>query len=122
MIAIFPATDQTYVWAIPDKGEVQFAIEPLGKENLQQIVVHLRRALDSDPEIFGDILAFDLSWAHSLYRRLLQPVEKGWKDASDVIVVAHGPLTQLPFSVLPTAPVMPGPEKHELFARYGMVP
>ncbi|MFH1857975.1 MAG: tetratricopeptide repeat protein [Candidatus Omnitrophota bacterium] len=118
LIALFPATDQTYVWAIPYKGEVHFAIEPIGKENLQRIVVHLRQALDSDPGSFGDIPAFDLSRAHSLYRQLLQPVEKGWKDANDVIVVAHGALAQLPFSVLPTAPVMPGPEQYELFARY----
>lgn len=122
LITIFPSADQTYVWAIPYKGEVQFAIEPIGKENLQKIVVHLRKALDSDPGNFGDIPAFDFSRAHSLYRQLLQPVEKGWKDASDVIVVAHGPLAQLPFSVLPTTPVLPGPEKYELFTRYRMIP
>ena len=122
LIALFPATDRTYAWAIPYKGEVHFAIEPTGKENLQKIVVHLRKAVDSDPSIFGDIPAFDLSQAHSLYRQLLQPVEKGWKDANGVIVVAHGPLGQLPFSVLPTNPVKPSPEKYELFARYRKVP
>lgn len=122
LIVIFPADVSTYVWAIPHKGETMFAVAPLNETDLQGMIAHLRGALDIDPGIFGDIPEFDLARAYSLYRQLLHPVEDGWKDAQDLIVVAHGPLAQLPFSVLPTTSVTLGPEKYELFATYRKVP
>jgi CHAT domain-containing protein len=122
LIVIFPADVRTYVWAIPHKGEIIFAVAPLNEGDLQGTIAHLRGALDIDPGTFGDIPKFDLPRAYSLYRQLLHPVEQGWKDAQDLIVVAHGPLAQLPFSVLPTTSVVLGPEKYELFATYRKVP
>jgi CHAT domain-containing protein len=53
---------------------------------------------------------------------LLKPVEKGFAGASDLLVVAHGPLGQLPFSVLPIAPVRLNLNKGELFSNYRKVP
>jgi len=122
LIVIFPAGVRTYVWAIPHKGEIMFAVVPLNEGDLQRIIAQLRKALDVDPGTFGGIPEFDLARAYSLYRQLLQPVEDGWEDAQDLIVVAHGPLSQLPFSVLPTTSVVLGPEKYELFAKYRKVP
>ncbi len=122
LIVIFPAIARTYVWAIPHKAETQFAVVPLNEEDLRPIIAQLRKALDIDPGTFGDIPEFDLSQAFSLYSKLLRPILDGWKDAKDLIVVAHGPLAQLPFSVLPTNSITLGPEKHELFSNYRKVP
>jgi CHAT domain-containing protein len=85
-------------------------------------VAELRKALDPRPEAYGDIPEFDLEKAHNLYGKLLEPVQKGWNDAKDLIVVAHGPLGQMPLSVLPTAPVTPTRKETELFALYRDVP
>ena len=52
----------------------------------------------------------------------MKPVEGVWKDAQELIIVASGPLGQLPFSVLPTARVALEKEKNELFANYREVP
>ncbi len=122
LIIIFPAIARTYVWAIPYKGETQFAVVPLNEGDLQRIIAQLRKALDIDPGTFGGIPKFDLSLAYSLYSKLLRPVVDGWKDTNDLIVVAHGPLAQLPFSVLPTNSFTIGPEKDELFSNYRKVP
>ncbi|MCK5203537.1 MAG: CHAT domain-containing protein, partial [Desulfobacterales bacterium] len=122
LITIYPAFDRTYVWAIPHKAEIKFAVVPIGKKDLQKTVTYLRKALDSEPGTFGDIPEFDLAQAHDLYSRLLKPVEKGFAGASDLLVVAHGPLGQLPFSVLPTAPVRLDRNKSELFSNYRKVP
>ena len=122
LITIYPAFDRTYVWAIPHKAEIKFAVVPIGKKDLQKTVTYLRKALDSEPGTFGDIPEFDLAQAHDLYSRLLKPVEKGFAGASDLLVVAHGPLGQLPFSVLPIAPVRLDLNKGELFSDYRKVP
>jgi CHAT domain-containing protein/Tfp pilus assembly protein PilF len=122
MISIYSSNDSTFVWAIPPRGEVRFEVIRLGKIKLTQIVDNLRQALNPDPETFGDIPEFDVGLAYRLYNLLLEPVEKALENATDLLIVAHGPLGQLPFSVLPTASVSLGPEKGELFSNYSSVP
>ncbi|PQP35577.1 hypothetical protein C6A37_01840 [Desulfobacteraceae bacterium SEEP-SAG9] len=122
LVSIYTAYNQTYVWAFPRKGKVQFAVVPIGKEELHKTVVRLRKSLAPRPETFGDIPGFDLSLAYDLYHKLLRPVEDAWKDAKALIIIAAGPLGQLPFSVLPTASVRLGQEKNELFGNYRKVP
>ena len=122
LISTHSTENQTYVWAVPQKGQVQFEIVPLGRNDLQKAVNHLRMALDPKPETFGDIPEFDLAGAHELYTMLLKPVEKGWKDAKDLIIIASGALGQLPFAVLPTASVRLDQEKSDLFSKYRKIP
>ncbi len=122
MISIYSTNDWTLIWAIPPRGKVHFEVIRLGETELAQIVAGLRQALHPDAKTFGDIPKFDVSLAYRLYSLLLKPVEKGWENATDLLIVAHGPLGQLPFSVLPTASVSLGPEKGELFSNYRNVP
>lgn len=122
LISIYATEDHTYVWSIPNRGEIKFATAGLGKKQLKQIVDHLRLALDPKPETFGGIPEFDLERAYDLYGKLLKPVEDSWKDAEELLIVASGSLGQLPFSVLPTTPVKLGRERRELFANYRKVP
>ncbi|MBL6970571.1 MAG: CHAT domain-containing protein [Desulfobacterales bacterium] len=122
MISIYTSGRQTHVWAIPHQGEVQFSSIPFSAQDFKKTVVHLRKALDPRPKTFGDIPEYDLSAAYKLYSRLLKPVEKGWKDSENLLVIAPGPLGQIPFSVLPTALVKFGKERRELFAEYRSIP
>jgi CHAT domain-containing protein len=122
LISIYSSDDKTYVWTIPHKGEVRFSAARLGKKKLRQIITKLRKALDPEPTVFGDIPEFDLAQAYELYTELLKPVEKGWENATDLLIVAHGPLGQLAFSVLPTAPVSLSKEQDQLFGNYRKVP
>jgi len=122
LISIYTSKNHTYVWALPYKGEMKFSIVKLSKNNTGKIVTRLRKALDPEPKTLGDIPEFDLSLAHELYRNLLKPVEEGWNDASELIIVSPGLLGQLPFSVLPTSPVRLGKQENELFSNYRQVP
>ncbi|MEW6668960.1 MAG: CHAT domain-containing tetratricopeptide repeat protein [Thermodesulfobacteriota bacterium] len=122
LLSIYTSEDHSYLWAIPREGKVRFSAAPLGKGTLSETVAALRRALDPKPDTLGDIPSFDLAAAHGLYQRLLQPVEQGWRDAKDLIVVAGGPLGQLPLSVLPTASVSLDMDRGELFSSYRNVP
>jgi CHAT domain-containing protein len=122
LISIYSTDNKTYVWAIPHKGEVRFSASHLEKKKLRQIIAELRKALDPEPTVFGDIPEFDLTQAYELYTELLKPVEKGWENATDLLIVAHGPLGQLAFSVLPTAPVSLNKTQDELFSDYRKVP
>jgi len=121
-ISIYTADDESYVWVIPHEGQATFSAVPLGRGRLSQMVADLRKSLDPKPQTLGDIPEFDTHNAYDLYRQLLMPVERGWKDATDLLIVAHGPLGQLPFAVLPTAPVLPGADQKVLFSRYKKVP
>lgn len=93
----------------------------MGKKKITRIASQLREALAPDPETLGDIPAFDLQQAYGLYNDLLKPVEAAWKEARHLIIVAHGPLGQLPFAILPTAAVQ-RQENDVLFANYRNVP
>lgn len=120
-VSIYSADDFSYVWLIPPEGEALFSTIPLGRKRLAQMVADLRKALDPKPISLGDIPEFDTSLAYDLYRQLLEPIEKGWKNAKDLLIVAHGPLGQLPFALLPTAPISLK-EEQELFGKYRQVP
>ncbi len=121
-VVTFVAKDRTYVWAIPRQGAIAFGAAPLGEEALASAVTSLRRALDPTAKTLGDIPEFDLVRANTLYRALLEPVAAGWRGAESLLVVAHGPLGQLPFALLPTDPVPLPPERGPIFSNYRSVP
>jgi CHAT domain-containing protein len=120
-ISIYTSDKHSYVWVISHEGQTAFSAVPLGRQRLSQIVADLRRALDPKPITLGDIPKFDISLAYELYRRLLEPVKNGWQSAKDLLIVAHGPLGQLPFALLPTGPSRVA-EDQELFSHYRNIP
>ncbi len=122
LILIHTSRKSTYVWAIPRNGKVMFSTAPIGSNELSRIVSYLRKALAPDLETFGDIPDFKLDTAYDLYNKLLKPIEVTFKDATDLLIVSHGPLGQLPFSVLPTAPFSLSKENNVLFDNYRQVP
>jgi CHAT domain-containing protein/tetratricopeptide (TPR) repeat protein len=124
LIATYVGEERSFVWAVPAQGPVAFAAAPLGKAEMGRLVAELRKALDPNAATLGDIPAFDVALANKLYAALLQPVEAGWKASKSLLVVPHGPLGQLPFAVLVTAPTQlpPDREGQAIFANYKGVP
>jgi len=122
LISIYTSDNKTYVWAVPYHGEIKFASSPLGNKELSRIVANLRKSLDSHPAIFDDVPPFDLAQAYVVYSNVLKPVEAGWKDATDLLVIDSGSLAQLPLALLPTSQYKLGAEQDELFAGYKNVP
>ena len=122
LIATYVGEGRTYVWAVPKVGPVAFSAADIGHDDLANTIAILRAALEPNAATLGEIPAFDLSVAHDLYKMLLGPVETGWKDATSLLVVAHGPLGYLPFSVLPVATASVDSAREPLFSDYRRVP
>ncbi len=122
ILTVIPTSNETYVWAIPSNGPITFKVLNLTDNDIKKAVDHLRMALDPKPQTFGDIPDFDLEVAYSLYRELLVPIKSGWETAEHLIIIAPGPLGQIPISVLPTQNVKLENNETELFSNYRKVP
>ena len=106
LIVFHVAEDVTYAWALPaDGGDMAFALVPVKRDDLADMVDELREAVDPGYlQTLSDIPRFNVELAHKLYKTLLEPLMAGWKDAKELVVVANGPLGALPFSMLVTKP------------------
>ena len=123
LIATYVTQDRTFVWAVPKTGPVAFAAVLQGKDDIELEVALMRSGLDTTGiEYIGDILDFDLVAARNLYTAILEPVEAGWRETQSLLIVPHGALGQIPFSLLVSEPVELEPEAGLLFSRYQAVP
>jgi tetratricopeptide (TPR) repeat protein len=103
MISIYVGEDRSYVWALPKMHPAQFVAADIGREKIKETVKSLRAALAPDGvKTVGDIPQFDVAAAYYLYKKLLKPVEEGWKGANTLIVVPHGAMGYFPMSLLVT--------------------
>ena len=98
LLSIYTTRDRTFLWAMPRGGAVAFAVVPLGEQALAELVGRVRNALDPNVTAVSHIPEFDLSAAHEIYARLLEPVRAGWGRSRELLVVAHGPLARIPLS------------------------
>ena len=80
------------------------AVVDIPNTAIAEIVVKLRKALDPSAVDIRQQPSFDFVSAHDLYKKLLEPVAAGWADAQELLIVPHGRLSELPFSVLVTGP------------------
>lgn len=105
LIATYSGRRRTYVWAIDAAGATAFAAAELGREDLTDMVGMIRSAVEPEGGTLADLPEFDLATAYELYSDILEPVKAGWGNSKSLLIVAHGPLGWLPFSLLPTRPV-----------------
>jgi CHAT domain-containing protein len=110
MLMTFVGENATYVWAISAR-QAGWHMVPAGRETLSGAVQTLRSSLDPtaparaatalDPVPLGK-LPFSRDTAYLLYAYLFAPLEPVFSRAAHVFIVADGPLTSLPFSLLIT--------------------
>ncbi|MGE0093762.1 MAG: CHAT domain-containing protein [Alphaproteobacteria bacterium] len=121
MVAVYLGTERSFVWAVPKSGAPNFAAVPLSAKQVADQVAALRSALDPNVSRVSDLPAFDVGGAYRLYQAILGPVEAGWKDARNLVVVTNGALGYFPFGLFPTQTGMPA-KANEIFAEYRKVP
>ncbi len=112
----------TFVWAVPKQGQVAFARVQDSPRQLEEKIKKLRSALEPQVAMISEIPPFDVALAHELYTLLLKPVESGWKNSKNLIVVTNGALGLLPLGLLPVAPAELKADGGPLFAGYRSVP
>jgi CHAT domain-containing protein len=122
LISVFVGHERSYVWAVPSAGPVRVAVVPLHSGAVETLVNRVRATVESGARTIGEIPAFDLGAASALHEAFLEPVVAAWRDARELLIVPHGALGRLPFSVLPTRPVNLAAEQEPLFGRYREVP
>ncbi len=122
LVATYVGDRASYVWAVPKTGPALF--RPVARDRLEVLsrVGRLRRALDPNATTLGDIPDFDVALAHELYRDFLDPVRVSWQGSENLLVVADGPLGQLPMGVLVTEAVSAPSDRQLLFDGYRDVP
>ena len=118
LISVLSGSERTYVWAIPQSGDIAFSASKLGESDIQKIVTDLRKSLDPGDVALERLPAFDLAEAHRLYTELLAPGEAAWKKADTLLIATGGTLGQLPFSVLPVTAAPAGKDAEAVFDRY----
>ena len=121
-LSFYFGREASFVWAVGKSGPVAFAAIPATAGDIDQKVQKLREALEPNAPMIADIPPFDTALAHELYTLLLKPVEAGWKDSRNLIVVTNGSLGLLPLGLLTTAPAEVKPADEPLFAGYRTVP
>jgi CHAT domain-containing protein len=100
-----PTPEETFVWIVT-KTDARWVRSKLGTPALTREVSALRGELDPD-----NLVPFELARAYALYGGLFGEIEELIKGKR-LLIVPSGPLTQLPFQVLVTAPpkiAPPGP-------------
>lgn len=107
LISLYTTQDKTLVWAVKANGQASFSVVDLPQASLVESVARLRKSLDPSDVDVSKLPTFDYDTAHDLYRKLLAPVEPGWKGARELIFVSHGALSEIPLSVLVTTPFKP---------------
>jgi CHAT domain-containing protein len=124
LFSVYVGRQHAYLWAVPKRGGVSFAVSPLSPSDIDKAVAALRKTLDPDAATAGELPAFDVAAAYKLYAGLLEPVKAGWQGAGNLLVVANGALGQIPFGLLATQNVKPAPDQagQPLFAGYKAVP
>ena len=100
LLAYYLGKDNAFVWSVSGKGLSGFARLPLNSVDISQKVDAIRQSLTPKGLELSDLPRFDLRAARQLYQGLLEPVKETWKDAGHLIIVPHGSLGHLPFSLL----------------------
>ena len=122
LISLYPTAERSYLWAINDKGAVEFVALPVGAKQIAANVHELRRSLDLSCDKLGEIPEFDLKLSRWFYQTFLEPVKGSWTAKKDLLIVADGPLGSLPFSVLTTQPHTLSKNPDLLFSDYRQAP
>jgi CHAT domain-containing protein len=104
LVLLLPTQDAVYVWAVASDRPSQFVRAPISQTQLADTVAKLRAQLDFNQMPRGRPGRYDSESAFALYDTLLAPLAPVWKGKSQLIIAAGGVLSQLPFSVLHTAP------------------
>ena len=110
------------VFVVPKSGPVTLVDTPLSRSALAKRIKHLRAALEPDAATVGDVPAFDVDVAWTLYRELLHPARRVLDGAARLIVVNDAVMGQVPLAVLPTEKPDAAADNELLFAEYRKVP
>lgn len=112
----------TFVWAIPQQGEAQFARAAIGRVRVGELVNRIRNGLSLAGASLLDIPDFDVEASAMLYGEIFKPVQASLDRGDKLLVSANGTIAGLPFGLLAreVPPLDQGSDP--MFAAYRRVP
>ena len=125
LIVTYFSEGRGYVWAVPAQGDVAFGAIGMSESDTVAAVDTLLKSVNSNAAGVERHPAFRRRhWRTSSMPRYCSRLRAGWKDAKEIIVVPHGALGRLPFSLLVTSNVAQPVEQQAkgMFAGYREVP
>ena len=122
LVAFYFTPDQSYAFLVKNNKNARYHISDLKRSELRAAVKELRAALDPAAETLGDVPEFNVAVAHKLYQKLLQPFEDDLAGVTNLLVVPHDDLWQIPVQVLVTKDFKLEDDNKLLFAKYRNVP
>jgi CHAT domain-containing protein len=99
LLLAMPTPQRLYLWAMAADELPVFQRVEVGRQRLQELVQRLRRTLDFG-QTGGRTKPFDQDAARELHRHLVAPVQALLRGKRHLIVATHGPLAQVPMSLL----------------------
>jgi CHAT domain-containing protein/predicted negative regulator of RcsB-dependent stress response len=125
LVSVYSNDEGTFIWVIRSGMPPSFAHTRQSEADLQTLVTRVRRGLEFPRDnSVGGIPRFDVAAAQELYGAVLAPVAETWRGAGELIVVPHGAMAQIPWSLLVAEPsALPTPHSSGLrFSEYRSVP
>jgi CHAT domain-containing protein len=122
VLSFYFTDNKAFVFLVRNGTPAQFRLADISREQLHQSASRLRAALEPNAETLGDIPEFDMEVAYSLYRVLIEPFAEDLIEISNLYVIPHGDLWQVPLSVLVTEPFDLPDDENILFEAYRDVP
>ncbi len=122
LVAWYFGERNSYVWALHQSGLDSFAVLPFNKKEIAVDIEKIRKSLDPGVSTVDEIPSFDVNLAHSLYNKLLKPVEKSLEGKELLISVPHGALGQLPLATLLVSPIKQPAKNADAFVGYQNAP
>ena len=122
VLSFYFTDSKAFVFLVRNGTPAKFRLADISKEQLHKSASRLRAALEPNAETLGDIPDFDMKVAYSLYRDLVEPFAGDLAGISNLYVIPHGDLWQVPLSVLVTEPFDLPDDENILFEAYRDVP
>jgi len=122
IICIYTGQKKSYIWALPNKGVPLFKAVNIDLTRTNQIVRDIRNAMNFKFIYNEKVQKTFYKQAFNLHKILLKPVAPALRNATDLIITVHGPLAQIPFSLIPTSNVSVNLTSKNNFSDYLKIP
>lgn len=98
LLVTYSGTSDIYTWTVLPDGRVHFHSAKISKDELNQKVATLRKALDLQVDSVKKVPVYDVELAHEFYNNILRPSAHLWRQSKTMVVISDGALSSVPFS------------------------
>jgi len=102
LILTYSGSNDLYTWTVLSDGQMHLNSKSIKKKILQSKIQKIREGLDLQITSLDEVPVFDVEMAHEFYNNILRPSAHLWRPKKNIVVVADGALSSIPFSVFVT--------------------